>query len=448
MTDPVRPEPPIKWVHLGPGVFFRAHQAWYTHHATDGSDWPIAVFAGRSPRIVDVLNAQQGKYTLMTIEGRTERFETISQIGAAHASDDARAWQGYFASKELSVVTLTVTEPAYLHDPVRGADWDSAELLRDVATIRSGGDAVTTVPARLALGLLIRRQHDGGRLTISSCDNLPNNGAVLGSILRSVCSEIDPSLGTWVDEMVSFPSSVVDRISPQMTADALDRVEQHVGYRDEAAVKAESYAEWTFTDDYITRRPDWESAGASCVPRIEPFERRKLWLLNAAHTILALSGIRRGYVAVHETMSDPNCVALVREWWSIARVHIDLPQSDLLTFCENLELRFQNAGIDHQLHQVATDSEFKLRIRIVPLLHQEREQGRLPEVAIEVLAAWVWFVRSQSRRQDVGFERLREVGSGSAEAAVRGLLGVLHADLADDVELCRAVVVRLVAFEG
>lgn len=444
---PDQPARPIGWVHLGPGVFFRAHQAWYTHHAKDGSEWPIAAFAGRSPRIVDVLNAQQGRFTLMTIEGRAERFETISQIGAAHASDDAPAWKDYFASPELSVVTLTVTEPAYLHDPIRGADWDSPELQRDVAAIRSGSHDVTTVPARLALGLLIRRQSGGGPLTISSCDNLPDNGAVLGSILRSVCSEIASSLGQWVEEMVSFPSSVVDRISPEMTVDALDRVERHVGYRDEAAVKAESYAEWTFTDDFKARRPDWESAGASCVPRIEPFERRKLWLLNAAHTILALTGIRRGYTAVHEAMSDPHCVAIVREWWGIAREHIDLPPAELITFCENLELRFHNGGIDHQLHQVANDSEIKLRIRIVPLLHREREQGRLPEVTIEVLAAWVWFVRSQTRRQDVGFDRLREVGSGPVGAAVSGLLGVLHADLGDDRELCEAVGRLLTDFE-
>jgi fructuronate reductase len=106
------------------GNFFRAHTAWHTEHAPDHAEWGIAAFTGRSPATAVALNAQDSLYTLLVRGGHGFRPEIISSLSVAHAADDLSALRGYFASRELAVVTLTVTEAGYRRAP--SGDLDSA----------------------------------------------------------------------------------------------------------------------------------------------------------------------------------------------------------------------------------------------------------------------------------------------------------------------------------
>lgn len=436
-------DPAVRIVHLGLGNFFRAHQAWYTQHASDGPDWGIAAFAGRNPHMADVLNAQGGRYSFV-IRGPTEdHLDTIDRVVRAHRSDDDDAWSGYFASERVAVVTLTVTESAYLHHPTEGVDWSSEQLRADVSAIAAGAVSAATVPARIAAGLMRRRAADAGPLALISCDNLLNNGAVFGAAVRAVCHRLDPSMDVWLDAMVTFPSAVVDRITPRATPELLAMVEHRLGARDDAAVVAEPYSEWTMTDAFLGARPDWEGAGARYVADVEPFERRKLWLLNAAHTLLAYTGIARGITTVHQAMDDAHCVTLVRDWWAVAGADIGLPREDVEGFCAALEIRFRNARNAHQLLQISLDGSQKLPIRILPVLAVQRQKGGLPRSAVEVLAAWVWFVRNDDRAEDVDIARLRRLGSAGPADAVRELLSLLDTTLEEDDVLLAAVTQRL-----
>ena len=83
---------PIRLVHLGLGNFFRAHQAWYTDRAPDAEDWGIAAFTGRSARLSDALDAQQGLYTLVTRAGDGDRFDVMSSLSRAYPAADHDAW--------------------------------------------------------------------------------------------------------------------------------------------------------------------------------------------------------------------------------------------------------------------------------------------------------------------------------------------------------------------
>lgn len=436
-------DPAVRMVHLGLGNFFRAHQAWYTQHASDGPDWGIAAFTGRNPRMADVLNAQGGRYTFVIRGPEEDHLDTIDRVVRAHRSDDDAAWSAYFASERVAVVTLTVTESAYLHHPTDGVDWRSEQLQADVSAIAAGAVSSATVPARIAAGLIRRRAVDAGPLTIISCDNLLNNGDALKAAVRAVCHRLDPSMDVWLDAMVTFPSAVVDRITPRATPELLAMVEHRLGARDEAAVVAEPYAEWTMTDAFLGARPDWEGAGARYVADVEPFERRKLWLLNAAHTLLAYTGITQGITTVHQAMDDAHCVALVRDWWAVAGADIGLPKEDVEGFCAALETRFRNSRNAHQLLQISRDGSQKLPIRILPVLSVQRQKGGLPRSAVEVLAAWVWFVRNDDRAEDVDIDRLRELGSAGPAAAVRGFMRLLDTALEGDDVLIAAVTQRL-----
>jgi len=68
-------------------------------------------------------------------------------------------------------------------------------------------------------------------------------------------------------------------------------VAKETRWLDGAPVVTEPFASWVISGDFPAGRPQWEQAGALFVDDIEPYERRKLWLLNGAHSILAYLGL-------------------------------------------------------------------------------------------------------------------------------------------------------------
>ena len=150
----------MRIAHLGPGNFFRAHQAWYTEHAPDAAEWGIAAFAGRRGAVARELAAQDGLYTLLVRAADGDRPEVVSAVSAVSAELDD--WRRCFARPELALVTTTVTEAGYRRAADGGLDTGDPEVAADIAALTAHGtDAeVVTAPGKLALGLAVRRAHD------------------------------------------------------------------------------------------------------------------------------------------------------------------------------------------------------------------------------------------------------------------------------------------------
>ena len=150
---------PVRIIHLGIGRFFRAHQAWYTDHAPDATDWGVAAFTGRSGKLADSLTAQDGLYSLITRAADGDRFDVIASLSRTHPAADHQAWLGYLASPDVSAVTITVTEAGYLRGPDGGLDHDNAHVQADITALRGDPTAtVHTAPGRLAAGCAARRR--------------------------------------------------------------------------------------------------------------------------------------------------------------------------------------------------------------------------------------------------------------------------------------------------
>ncbi|HZL03215.1 MAG TPA: mannitol dehydrogenase family protein, partial [Cellulomonas sp.] len=325
--------PPVRHVHLGLGNFFRAHQAWYTEHAGDAAEWGIAAFTGRSPDLATALAAQDGLYTLVTRAADGDRFELVRSLSRPHAADDQAALLGYLADPEVRIVSTTVTEAGYVRRADGGLDVDRPEIVGDVATLRRDPIAlVRTAPAKLVAGLAARRRAGVGGLTIVPCDNLPENGSAVARVLRDLAEMVDPGLATWMADHVSFVTTMVDRITPEPTAEDLATVEAQTGVHDRAPVVTEPFTEWVLSGPFAAGRPRWEDAGARFTDDIVPFEERKLWLLNGAHSMLAYAGSLRGHVTVADAMRDTTCRAWLEEWWDAASSHLTLPPADITAY--------------------------------------------------------------------------------------------------------------------
>ncbi|KQZ08320.1 hypothetical protein ASD23_07680 [Agromyces sp. Root1464] len=437
------PTPPERIVHLGLGAFHRAHEAWYTARASDADRWGIVAFTGRSRDLAERLDPQDGLYTLVERGADADRFEVVPSIVRVEAGDDVAAFVAAVADPQIAILTLTITEAGYrlaadgtpdLADPDVASD---LELLRVAlaAGPSDGSDAVTanaapvTALGRILLALDARRRAGAGPIALVSCDNLPDNGGLLQRAVADLAGRASPDLAAWLAQSVSVVSTSVDRITPAIDVDAESaNVREATGWRDAAPVVTEPFADWVLSGRFPAGRPDWESAGARFVDDLEPWENRKLWMLNGAHTVLAAVGQVRGHALVSSAIDDPVCLRIVDALWDDdAR---QLPGLDLAPYRASLLERFRNPRIEHHLAQIAQDSTTKVRLRIVPVALGERDAGRTADGCATALAAWMLGVGHGVVPAPVGIDSTA-VGPLDASAR-RALLCALDERLAAD----------------
>jgi fructuronate reductase len=441
LTRDGRAAPPVRLVHLGLGNFFRAHPAWYTAAASD--EWGIAAFTGRSsPETVEALNAQDGLYTLISRAADRDRFEVVGAIARAHVADEHAAWLRYFEDPQVAAVTITVTEAGYLRDAGGGLDAERPEVAADLDALRGDPAAlVRTTPVRLLAGLAARHRAGGAPIAVVSCDNVAGNGPIVRRVVRDAAERAAPGVVDWLDESVSFVTTMVDRITPRTNPEDVRAVAEETGREDRSPVVTEPFREWVLSGDFGAGRPPWEDAGATFTDDVTPFEHRKLWLLNGAHSLLAYAGSIRGHATVAEAVADDTCRGWLEQWWTEASRQLGQPDAELAAYRAALLERFANAHLRDRLDRIAADGTQKLPIRIVPVLRAERSAGRLPEGAVRVLAAWVCHLRGLGAPvTDARADDVVPLAVGELDRAVPRILGALDPGLGEDADVVAAVV--------
>ncbi len=441
------PTPPERIIHLGLGAFHRAHQAWYTAHASDADQWGIVAFTGRSRDLVDRLAPQDGLFTLVERGPGGDRFEIVPSIVRVEAGDDVGAFVEAMASRDAAILMLTITESGYHLDASGRLDHRDPEVTADTSLLRDAighsgslvaieGDArPRTALGRILLALHARRLAGAGSMALVSCDNLPDNGGLLRRALLDHAASVSPDLCAWIGESVSFVSTSVDRITPAIdTAAESAAVAEATGWVDAASVVTEPFSDWVLSGDFPAGRPDWGSAGARFVDDLAPWENRKLWMLNGAHTVLAALGQARGHTVVSAAIDDRVCRQVVRTLWDdVAR---QLPMLDLAEYRAALIQRFRNRRIEHRLAQIALDSTVKMRLRIVPVALGELSVGRSAEGCAAAIAAWLIGVGTRSAPSPIAEAPGDSILDPLTQAA---LLVALDPRLADDAAFAARV---------
>lgn len=415
-------------VHLGIGAFHRAHQAVYTDDvlASAGGDWRIVGVSLRSAGVRDQLAPQDGLYSVLEMSDAGQSLRVISAVDRVIvASDDPQAVIAAIADPATHILSLTVTEKGYCHDPATGRlDPSHAGVKRDLA-----GGAVETAIGYLAKGLRARADAGAGPVTLLSCDNVPHNGAVLGQVLRDYLAHADPELIEWINKQVRTPATMVDRIVPATTPADLDRVEALLGARDEGAVKAEPFSQWVIEDDFAGPRPAWEAAGAQFVGDVRPFELAKLRMLNGAHSTLAYLGLLAGHDTVDQAVADPAIRDIVERLMRMEAA-ATLPAIDGLdpqAYADALLARFANPALRHKLIQIAMDGSQKLPQRLLGTIADARAKGIDPYAAIAGVAGWMLHVdRLKGGIDDPMAAELGGIAIAAADDGelIDGLLGV------------------------
>jgi len=426
------PAPPVRMAHLGLGAFHRAHQAWYTQQANQAEQdlWGYESFTGRSPTAARMLTAQGCRYHLVIRGPEHDRIERISSIVRASHGGSRRRMRAVLAAPSTALASLTVTEAGYHLDARGELDSSSPAVVGDLSAVRAGGDgSLTTAVGRLVDGLISRRDAGAGGIALVSCDNIGSNGAVLERAVLGFAAEIDPGLANWIEDEVGFVSTMVDRITPALDERMRASLPDFGQEADRMPVVAEPFTEWFLAGRFPAGRPAWEAGGARVVADVAPFEERKLWILNAGHSLLAYLGSLRGHASVAEAMTDPVCVRALERLWDEAAPAIRLPREEIRAARLGVAQRWRNPRIEHLLRQISRDGLHKLRVRLAPVLVLWREHGwGLPEGQLALLGTWVQAVRA-GVSEDVSAPQLRE---GTLDDGVRRGLAMIAPSLAGD----------------
>jgi fructuronate reductase len=394
-------------VHLGTGAFHRAHQAVYTDDALAKSagNWMITGVSLRSPDVANQLNPQDGLYTLLARGPAGVEARVIGSIRSVLvAPEEPEKVLDALTAPETKIVSLTVTEKGYGLDPKTGGlDRTHPAIASDLSDPRHPQAAVGFIVEAL------RRRRASGLegFTVLSCDNLPSNGKVIARLVREFAAQATPETVAFIGASVSFPSTMVDRITPASTDKTFADVRLLTGNDDPGAIETEPFSQWIIEDDFVAGRPGWEAGGALFVSDVAPYEKMKLRMLNGAHSMLAYSGFLAGHRYVRDVMDDPALAALVARHMQAAAATLDpVPGVDLSRYAADLQERFRNPAIAHETYQIAMDGTQKLPQRLLEpaIVALEREQA----IDIFAFAVAAWMRYALGRKEDGETYALRD----------------------------------------
>lgn len=381
--------------HIGVGGFHRSHQALYAdrliteHGLTDCGICGIGLLEF-DRKIYDVMKSQDCLYTLVVKELNGELNARVigSIVEFLYAPEDSNKVIEKLSSSDIKIISLTITEGGYNFSESTGEfNFENPAIKKDLANPLMP----QTVFGYLAQSLKKRKENGSGGCTIQSCDNIQGNGDVCKKMLCSFIERLDINLLDWVKKNVSFPNSMVDRITPA-TVDA-DRVlvKNHFQIEDQWPVICEPFIQWVIEDDFVSGRPPWEKVGAQFVNDVVPYENMKLRLLNAGHSVLGILGALYGYQTIDQCASDVDFSKFLRAYMDIEATPVlaNLEGIDLNQYKDSLIARFRNKNIKDQVSRICLSSSAKIPNFLLSVVRDQLLRSNCQiEKAAFVVAAW------------------------------------------------------------
>lgn len=382
-------------VHIGVGGFHRAHQLVYFDDLAQrgiSTDWGVVGVGMRSASMRDALAPQDYLFTVVEKGPRGETGRVVGVMGKyVFAPENPDELLDTLSAPSTRLVTLTVTATGYPVDLATGEfDARATDVLADL----QHPHRPSSVFGYLVEALDRRRRSGGAPFTVLSCDNLQHNGAAARTAVMAFATRRDPELAAWIAERVSFPSSMVDRITPETSPQERDAIADRLGVDDRWPVITEPFSQWIIEDDFCNGRPPLDQVGVQFVDDVQPYKLIKTRLLNASHSAVGYLGYLCGYRTMHEAMSDPIITEyVVRLLDEVSPMLPDAAGMDVRLYRLRLLERFANPGISDALSRLCGRGSVKMPSYLLPSLRQALREGHDGEMLTLAVAGWFRYLR-------------------------------------------------------
>lgn len=388
---------PEKVMQFGEGNFLRAFVDYWFDVSNERAGWNgKCVLVQPIPQgLTRMINDQEGLYTLY-LRGREngEKVDRKRVISSVSRCINPYEEQGYDAmmklaeSDDLEYIVSNTTEAGIVYDP----------------DCQMSDHPCSSFPGKLTQVLYTRYKAGKGGLVILSCELIDNNGKELLKCVNQYIDQwnLEDGFKKYVNEDCTFCSTLVDRIVPGRIKDEEEaaRLEEENGYKDLLLDVGEVFGVWNIEGPkWLEEKLPFKAAGLNCpvVPDVAPYKKRKVRILNGAHTGFVLGAYLAGFDIVRDCMADDVIRGYMNKMlYEEIIPTLPLDKEDLMQFAGAVQDRFNNPFVDHELMSISLNSTSKWRARNMPsLLEYVDLKGGLPECLAMSFAAYIAFYTSE-----------------------------------------------------
>ncbi len=405
---------PVKVLQFGEGNFLRAFVDYWFDMSNEKADFngKVALVQPIAQGLTPYINAQEGLYTLY-LRGsengeKVDRKRVITCVDACYNPYEAADWEAIkeiAKSDDLEYIASNTTEAGIVYD----ADSTAEQL------------PPNSFPAKLTVLLNERFKAGKAGVVILSCELIDANGKELEKcVLKHIDDwKLGEDFKAWVEKEVTFCSTLVDRIVPGRIRDAEENAQLDAanGYEDDLKVVGEVFGVWYIEGpEWLAEKLPFKKAGLNVhvVPEVAPYKKRKVRILNGAHTGFVLGAYLAGQDIVRDCMYNETIHGFMDKMLNEEVIPIlPLDKADCEAFAAAVTDRFKNPFVDHQLMSISLNSTAKWKARDLPSLLEYNEKfGKLPQALTMGFAAYIAFYSNDlQRREEDGLVAKRPAGN-------------------------------------
>ena len=425
-------ERPVKIVQFGEGNFLRGFVDWMIDILNEKTDFngAIDMVQPRSSGRGDGINTQEGLYHtwLVGLLNGQEVNEIRLVTSVNRLIDPFKDYQAFLAlahNVDLRFIVSNTTEAGIEFDP---NDTDYTILPK-------------TFPGKLTALLFERFKKFEGvaskGLIILPVELIEKNGESLKEAVVNYIGlwELPDGFLDWIDNHNFFCNTLVDRIVPGYPKEDEQSIQVRLGYDDKMIVKAEPYHSWLIeAPDFVQTELPFTKVGLNVkfVDKLTPYRIRKVMILNGAHTAMVAYGYLNGCRTVKECLEKEPVASFVRTLiFDEIIPTLDLTNTELNSFANDVLERFQNPYIRHELLSIALNSISKFKVRVLPsILEYYKRKNELPKNLVKAFAALIIFYKGIYREEEIvlkddeyNIKFMSEIWeSGNLKKVVKGIL--------------------------
>lgn len=387
---------PEKVLQFGEGNFLRAFVDYWFDLANEKAGWngKCCLVQPIAPGLAKMINEQEGLYTLYlrgSQEGRKVNDKrVISSVSRCLNPYEEKGFEEMMkvaVSDDLEIIVSNTTEAGIVYDA-------SCELT---------DKPCSSFPGKLTQVLYARYRAEKPGIVMLACELIDDNGKELLKCVNRYIDQwnLEDSFRKYVNETCTFCGSLVDRIVPGRIRDPQEiaELEQLHGYADPLLDVGEVFGLWVIEGDAakLNEILPFHQAGLDAnvfvTPNMTPYKKRKVRILNGAHTGFVLGAYLGGHNIVRECMEDKTVLGFMNKMLLEEVVPIlPLDQKDCKNFAAAVQDRFRNPFVNHELMSISLNSTSKWRARCMPsFLEYHEKTGKLPPCLTMSFAAYIAF---------------------------------------------------------